>query len=86
MAWQYSVHVVIYQVDWGEASMIEAERRLLKHALDDPYNERFVFLSDRWQLIFIITGWVYALHFSVFELELSNCDYLDALLCMHLIG
>ncbi|KAL4653386.1 hypothetical protein ACB092_01G299100 [Castanea dentata] len=34
------------QVDWGEASMIEAERRLLKHALDDPYNERFVFLSD----------------------------------------
>ncbi len=51
LAWQYSVHVVIYQVDWGEASMIEAERRLLKHALEDPYNERFVFLSDRWWLI-----------------------------------
>ncbi|KAJ0113737.1 hypothetical protein Patl1_02804 [Pistacia atlantica] len=34
------------QVDWGEASMIEAERILLRHALEDPYNERFVFLSD----------------------------------------
>jgi hypothetical protein len=42
-----SAHVVIYQVDWGEASMIEAERILLKHALEDPFNERFVFLSDR---------------------------------------
>ncbi|OAY25730.1 glycosyltransferase BC10 isoform X1 [Manihot esculenta] len=34
------------QVDWGEASMIEAERILLRHALEDPWNERFVFLSD----------------------------------------
>ncbi|RYR07197.1 hypothetical protein Ahy_B05g074513 isoform D [Arachis hypogaea] len=34
------------QVDWGEASMIEAERILLRHALDDPLNDRFVFLSD----------------------------------------
>ncbi|KAJ4729274.1 Core-2/I-branching beta-1,6-N-acetylglucosaminyltransferase family protein [Melia azedarach] len=34
------------QVDWGEASMIEAERILLRHALVDPFNERFVFLSD----------------------------------------
>ncbi|KAB1209139.1 hypothetical protein CJ030_MR6G015565 [Morella rubra] len=34
------------QVDWGEASMIEAERILLKHALEDPFNDRFVFLSD----------------------------------------
>ncbi|XP_062151416.1 glycosyltransferase BC10 [Alnus glutinosa] len=34
------------QVDWGEASMIQAERILLKHALEDPFNERFVFLSD----------------------------------------
>ncbi|KAJ6423903.1 hypothetical protein OIU84_024805 [Salix udensis] len=31
------------QVDWGEASMIEAERILLRHALVDPLNERFVF-------------------------------------------
>uniref|UniRef100_A0A2N9FUT5 Uncharacterized protein n=1 Tax=Fagus sylvatica TaxID=28930 RepID=A0A2N9FUT5_FAGSY len=37
---------LVHNVDWGEASMIEAERRLLKHALEDPYNERFVFLSD----------------------------------------
>lgn len=34
------------QIDWGEASMIEAERILLRHALDDPLNDRFVFLSD----------------------------------------
>ncbi|KAH7532476.1 hypothetical protein FEM48_Zijuj04G0024000 [Ziziphus jujuba var. spinosa] len=34
------------QVDWGQASMIEAERILLRHALEDTYNQRFVFLSD----------------------------------------
>ncbi|XP_021773963.1 uncharacterized protein LOC110737924 isoform X1 [Chenopodium quinoa] len=34
------------QVDWGEASMIQAERILLKSALVDPANERFIFLSD----------------------------------------
>ncbi|XP_052197569.1 glycosyltransferase BC10 [Diospyros lotus] len=34
------------QVDWGGATMILAERILLKHALLDPFNERFVFLSD----------------------------------------
>ncbi|XP_043707125.1 glycosyltransferase BC10-like isoform X2 [Telopea speciosissima] len=34
------------QVDWGEASMIQAERLLLKNALMDPFNDRFVFLSD----------------------------------------
>lgn len=38
---------VLFQVDWGEATMIEAERILLRHALTDPYNERFVFVSDR---------------------------------------
>ncbi|GJM94738.1 hypothetical protein PR202_ga11412 [Eleusine coracana subsp. coracana] len=34
------------QVDWGESSMIVAERVLLSHALKDPLNERFVFVSD----------------------------------------
>ncbi|XP_062179679.1 glycosyltransferase BC10-like isoform X2 [Phragmites australis] len=34
------------QVDWGEASMITAERILLSHALKDPLNERFIFVSD----------------------------------------
>ncbi|KAG6656509.1 glycosyltransferase BC10 [Carya illinoinensis] len=34
------------QVDWGESSMIVAERILLKHALEDPFNDRFLFLSD----------------------------------------
>lgn len=34
------------QVIWGESSMIEAERLLLRVALDDPANQRFVLLSD----------------------------------------
>ncbi|KAL0926307.1 hypothetical protein M5K25_002523 [Dendrobium thyrsiflorum] len=34
------------QVDWGEASMILAERILLRNALKDATNERFLFLSD----------------------------------------
>lgn len=34
------------QIEWGEASMIQAERILLQNALMDPFNERFVFLSD----------------------------------------
>ncbi|GAA0155608.1 transferase [Lithospermum erythrorhizon] len=34
------------QVDWGEASMIQAERILIQNALIDPSNERFIFLSD----------------------------------------
>ncbi|GFP99742.1 hypothetical protein PHJA_002118300 [Phtheirospermum japonicum] len=34
------------QVDWGEASMIQAERMLLKNALIDRFNERFIFLSE----------------------------------------
>ncbi|XP_026387288.1 uncharacterized protein LOC113282486 [Papaver somniferum] len=34
------------QVDWGGATMIEAERILLRNALLDSNNERFVFLSD----------------------------------------
>ncbi|XP_065877556.1 glycosyltransferase BC10 isoform X2 [Euphorbia lathyris] len=38
--------LALYSVDWGEATMIQAERILLRHALEDPQNERFVFLSD----------------------------------------
>lgn len=34
------------QVDWGEASMIQAERILLQNALADNFNQRFLFLSD----------------------------------------
>ncbi|XP_078429180.1 core-2/I-branching beta-1,6-N-acetylglucosaminyltransferase family protein [Wolffia australiana] len=34
------------QVDWGQASMIQAERILLKNALEDVDNKRFVFISD----------------------------------------
>lgn len=40
-----------FQVDWGEASMIQAERILLKSALEDFDNKRFVFVSDRWASI-----------------------------------
>ncbi|XP_072967944.1 glycosyltransferase BC10-like isoform X2 [Typha angustifolia] len=34
------------KVSWGESSMIEAERRLLAAALEDPANQRFVLVSD----------------------------------------
>lgn len=34
------------QVLWGEASMIEAERILLRKALEDPANQRFILVSD----------------------------------------
>jgi len=49
----YLVNMIFLQIDWGEASMIEAERILLRHALDDPLNDRFVFLSDRWGYNFV---------------------------------
>lgn len=39
--------MVMVQVGWGESSMIEAERLLLAEALEDPANQRFVLLSDR---------------------------------------
>lgn len=38
------------QVKWGKISMVDAERRLLANALQDPENQRFVLLSER-QLI-----------------------------------
>lgn len=34
------------KVEWGEASMVEAERRLLAAALKDSRNQRFILLSD----------------------------------------
>ncbi|KAK8295555.1 hypothetical protein V6Z11_D05G068000 [Gossypium hirsutum] len=34
------------KVDWGKISMVDAERRLLAHALLDPDNLQFVLLSD----------------------------------------
>ncbi|RZR78834.1 hypothetical protein BHM03_00004383 [Ensete ventricosum] len=42
-----SVHTTTSSVEWGEASMIEAERILLRNALKDSSNNRFLFLSDR---------------------------------------
>lgn len=36
------------QVIWGKISMVDAERRLLANALQDPDNQHFVLLSDRW--------------------------------------
>ncbi|WVZ18704.1 hypothetical protein V8G54_006026 [Vigna mungo] len=35
------------QVVWGKISMVNAERRLLANALQDPDNQQFVLLSDR---------------------------------------
>lgn len=34
------------KVDWGESTMIEAERLLLQTALQNPANQRFLLLSD----------------------------------------
>ncbi|KAK6917776.1 Glycosyl transferase, family 14, partial [Dillenia turbinata] len=34
------------KVEWGESSMIEAERLLLEAAIEDPANQRFILLSD----------------------------------------
>ncbi|KAD6119666.1 hypothetical protein E3N88_10937 [Mikania micrantha] len=34
------------KVDWGKISMVDAERRLLMNALQDPDNQQFVLLSD----------------------------------------
>jgi hypothetical protein len=35
-------------VAWGEPTMVEAERMLFAAALEDPANQRFVLLSDRY--------------------------------------
>jgi len=35
------------QVVWGKISMVDADRRLLANALEDPDNQHFVLLSDR---------------------------------------
>ncbi|KAH0469245.1 hypothetical protein IEQ34_002477 [Dendrobium chrysotoxum] len=50
------------QVDWGEASMILAERILLQNALKDATNERFLFLSDR------LSVWAWLFGFLLFPL------------------
>lgn len=34
------------KVIWGKISMVDAEKRLLGHALEDPNNQHFVLLSD----------------------------------------
>lgn len=41
------VVVLLFQVVWGKISMVDAERRLLANALQDPDNQHFVLLSDR---------------------------------------
>ncbi|GJU83436.1 putative glycosyl transferase 14 [Tanacetum coccineum] len=35
------------RVDWGKVSMVDAEKRLLANALEDPDNQHFVLLSHR---------------------------------------
>ncbi|OUZ99572.1 Glycosyl transferase [Macleaya cordata] len=42
----YNRRIPSKQVEWGKASMIDAERRLLANALLDFSNERFVLLSE----------------------------------------
>ncbi|KAL2338766.1 hypothetical protein Fmac_013212 [Flemingia macrophylla] len=41
-----SMHVSPSPVIWGKFSMVDAERRLLANALQDPDNHQFVLLSD----------------------------------------
>lgn len=50
-----------FQVDWGEASMLQAERILLENALEDLHNERFVFVSDRLAFVLAVVLCVPAL-------------------------
>nr|VDC83483.1 unnamed protein product [Brassica rapa] len=38
------------EVTWGRISMVDAEKRLLVSALDDPDNQHFVLLSERYLL------------------------------------
>jgi hypothetical protein len=45
------------QVVWGKISMIDAEKRLLANALEDPDNQFFVLLSDRFG--FLIMGYFF---------------------------
>jgi len=42
----YGREVPSVQVQWGQMSVVDAERRLLAAALADPANERFVLLSE----------------------------------------
>eukprot|EP00261_Vitis_vinifera_P033778 XP_019075021.1 PREDICTED: uncharacterized protein LOC100257774 isoform X3 [Vitis vinifera] len=37
------------KVIWGKISMVDAEKRLLGHALEDPNNQHFVLLSDSFE-------------------------------------
>ena len=37
---------------WGEPTMVQAEKMLFAAALEDPANQRFVLLSDRYVLVF----------------------------------
>lgn len=62
------ISCVLYQVDWGEATMIEAERILLKHALEDPLNQRFAFVSDRWRLAW----WYFSLRLQCNKLKCAS--------------
>ncbi|XP_042991881.1 glycosyltransferase BC10 isoform X1 [Carya illinoinensis] len=42
----HSDQLIMVQVIWGKISMVDAERRLLAYALQDPANQHFVLLSD----------------------------------------
>lgn len=45
--------IFVLQVMWGKASMVDAEKRLLANALEDPDNEHFVLLSDRYLMMLL---------------------------------
>ena len=66
------------QVAWGKISMLDAEKRLLAHALQDPDNQQFVLLSDRWSN---------AAEFSYHNLYVNMCFLLyDVILSNYLLS
>ncbi|CAN1825499.1 Glycosyltransferase BC10 [Linum perenne] len=59
------------KVEWGKISMVDAERRLLAHALLDPDNHQFILLSDS---CVPLRTFNYVYNFLMF----TNVSYIDS--------
>ncbi|CAN1185129.1 Glycosyltransferase BC10 [Linum perenne] len=60
-----------FEVEWGKISMVDAERRLLAHALLDPDNHQFILLSDS---CVPLRTFNYVYNFLMF----TNVSYIDS--------
>lgn len=67
---------ILFQVGWGESTMIQAERLLLEAALDDPANQRFVLLSDRLFLILFLGNFWGFMCFHYCQRQCKTCSLL----------